>query len=51
MAHNSTATSPATKRARYLAYRAEIAAKNGFDRGDADIFRPGEDATTRLLAT
>ena len=38
-------------RARYLAYRAEIAAKNGFDRGDADIFRPGEDATTRLLAT
>ena len=38
-------------RQRYLAYRAEIAAKNGFDRGDAEIFRPGEDATTQLLAT
>ena len=38
-------------RQRYLAYRAEIAAKNGFDRGDADIFRPGDDATTQLLAT
>ena len=38
-------------RQRYLAYRAEIAAKNGFDRGDADIFRPGDDATTSLLAT
>ena len=38
-------------RARHLAYRAEIAEKNGFDRGDANIFRPGDDATTKLLAT
>lgn len=38
-------------RDRYLAYRAEITAKNGFDRGDADIFRPGDDATTQLLAS
>ena len=37
-------------RERYLAYRAEIAAKNGFDRGDADIFRPGDDATESLLS-
>ena len=37
-------------RERYLAYRAEIAAKNGFDRGDANIFRPGEDATESVLS-